>query len=315
MIIDEADYIRFSHNAERFLTLANPGPYPINVDADAAIRERQVDEHKVEIVKYETLLGVKNFLCRRIVKCVDHEWIAELESQTMGFNHVSPKQILDHLCDVSGTMDHVDVANLTMNLQQKWDGIETPAAHFARGDKYERQLEKSGLARNPNQLLAFALATFQEHGEYETSIHEWEAKPAAEKTFKQFQVFIQKEYATRHKHNKATAKSVGHGIANSVTDEQANEMDHLEAQALLLAEMANSMQEQQNKQFMQMMEVYKTAFNGNKNVPAPNANTGRKKKKKCLHCELEVYHKPEKCFELEANASKQPANWKSKKST
>jgi hypothetical protein len=30
---------------------------------------------------------------------------------------------------------------------------------------------------------------------------------------------------------------------------------------------------------------------------------------------MEVYHKPEKCFELEANASKRPEGWKSKKST
>ncbi len=57
---------------------------------------------------------------------------------------------------------------------------------------------------------------------------------------------------------------------------------------------------------MQMMEAFKTAIDSNKNVPARNANGN--KKKKCLHCELEVYHKPEKCFELEVNASKRPAN-------
>lgn len=126
-------------------------------------------------------------------------------------------------------------------------------------------------------------------------------------------MFIQKKYATRHKCNKATAQSVGHGIANSVTDVQAYDMDQLEAQALLLAKIANSMQEQQNKQFMQMMEAFKMAINSNKNVPAHTASG--KKKEKCPHCEMEVYHKLEKCFELEANASKWPANWKSKKST
>jgi hypothetical protein len=40
-----------------------------------------------------------------------------------------------------------------------------------------------------------------------------------------------------------------------------------------------------------------------------------KKKKKYPHCEMEVYHKLEACFELEANAAKCPAGWKSKKST
>ncbi len=53
--------------------------------------------------------------------------------------------------------------------------------------------------------------------------------------------------------------------------------------------------------------------------PLPNPGNpkggGGKKKKKCLHCEMEVYHKPKACFELEANATKHPVGWESKKST
>jgi len=50
--------------------------------------------------------------------------------------------------------------------------------------------------------------------------------------------------------------------------------------------------------------------------PPPNNGAGRRsKKRKCPHCLMEVYHKPEKCLELEANASKCPEGWKSKKST
>jgi hypothetical protein len=52
-----------------------------------------------------------------------------------------------------------------------------------------------------------------------------------------------------------------------------------------------------------------------KNSPNTPANPSGGKKKKCPHCLMEVYHKPEKCFELKANADKRPAGWKSKKET
>jgi hypothetical protein len=40
MIIPEAEYITFLHNAERFVEPTNPGPYPANVDPDPVVRER-----------------------------------------------------------------------------------------------------------------------------------------------------------------------------------------------------------------------------------------------------------------------------------
>ena len=128
-----------------------------------------------------------------------------------------------------------------------------------------------------------------------------------------FRVFIQKEFGKQHKQNKTTAKSVGFGIANSITDKDVEKIEQLEAQALMIAELANSMQAQSQKQFNEMMELFKATLNS----PTPKTpKTGaEKKKKKCPHCGLEVYHKPDACYELDANASKRPADWKSKKST
>ena len=85
----------------------------------------------------------------------------------------------------------------------------------------------------------------------------------------------------------------------------------------MIAELANSMKDESQKQFKEMMELFKTALA--KNLPAAtnptNPKTGaEKRKKKCPHCGLEVYHKPEACFELDANAAKRPAGWTSKKS-
>jgi hypothetical protein len=60
------------------------------------------------------------------------------------------------------------------------------------------------------------------------------------------------------------------------------------------------MQEQSQKQFKEMMELFKAKLDA-KTSPNPSYPKGGegKKKKKCPHCGMEVYHKPEACFELE----------------
>ena len=73
MVVEEAKYVTFSKNAERFLVPTNPGPYPTSIDPDKIIHKRQIAEHKAEISEYETHLGVENFLRRSTVKSLDHE--------------------------------------------------------------------------------------------------------------------------------------------------------------------------------------------------------------------------------------------------
>lgn len=317
MIIDEAEYVTFSRNGEKFVAPTNPGAYPSSPDADAVIREQQIAEHKAKQDEFITHQAVEAFARQVIANAVESEWLAEIKSDTMGYNHVTPKKMLSHLFKVGGTLDHLDVTQLMTHLLQEWDGIEAPAAYFAKGDRFERQLLKAGQQKNPDLRLAFALTHFEKTGEFEPALREWKALPTTSKSFAKFRVYIQKEFGERRKHDKSTAGSVGRGIANSVTDKQVDEMDRLEAQAMLLAEFANTMAEQSQKQFKEMMEMFSKTMSTKDSPPAPpgNGNGEKKKKKKCPHCLLEVYHKPEKCFELEANASKRPEGWKSKKST
>jgi hypothetical protein len=118
----------------------------------------------------------------------------------------------------------MDVTELISNIQKPWDSIEAPAAHFARGDKYECQLLKVGHRKNPELRLAFAIATFQSAGKFESALREWEMKPTADQTFANFCIFMQKEFGKHHKQNKTTAKLVGYSIANSITDNAATKL-------------------------------------------------------------------------------------------
>jgi hypothetical protein len=100
------------------------------------------------------------------------------------------------------------------------------------------------------------LTHFEKTGKFKPAIREWKALPTTSKTVAKFPVYIQKEFRERRKHDKSTAGSVGRGIANSVIDKQVDEMDRLKAQAMLLAEFANTMAEQSQKQFKEMMEEF-----------------------------------------------------------
>jgi len=75
MVINKAEYITFSRSGARFVALTNPGPYPASVDTNKVIRESQIAEHKAECIKYETYLGIENYLPRMIIKSIDHEWL------------------------------------------------------------------------------------------------------------------------------------------------------------------------------------------------------------------------------------------------
>ena len=39
MVVEEAEYIAFSKNGDKFLVATNPGPYPTTVDPDKVIQE------------------------------------------------------------------------------------------------------------------------------------------------------------------------------------------------------------------------------------------------------------------------------------
>ena len=189
MVIDEMEYITFSKNGEKFIAPTNPGPYPKYPDADAIVREQQIAEHKAKQNKYQTFQGVKAYAQKAIVNAVESEWLAEIKSDTMGYNHLTPKMMLTHLGKVGGTLDHMDVTNLMTHLLQEWDSIETPAAYFAKGDRFERQLLKAGQQKNPELRLAFALTHFEKSGEFKPAIREWKALPRTSQSFAKFRFF------------------------------------------------------------------------------------------------------------------------------
>eukprot|EP00804_Cyclotella_cryptica_P023556 CCRYP_018914-RA/>CCRYP_018914-RA protein AED:0.41 eAED:0.42 QI:0/0/0/1/0/0/2/0/281 len=190
MLIEDAEYRTFSANGEPFTIPTNPG------------------QHKLEVKEFETYLGVANGLWKKIREAIDPEWLESIRHTSMGFAHLTPKQMIDHLLLGGAVLDYMDVSELNDKLTEPWDGIENPATKFARDDIIERQLIKAGLHNQQPLRLALILARVKSTGEYDNAVREWDNKTAADKTFANFRPFITIEFTKRNK-SQDTAKNAG----------------------------------------------------------------------------------------------------------
>ncbi|KAL7475576.1 hypothetical protein ACHAW6_001488, partial [Cyclotella cf. meneghiniana] len=247
MVVDKAEYTTFSNGGAKFEPPTNLGTYPTTVDENStAICEKQVAELKELKEVFLTHEAVAHSMRTTIVNCVDEEWLAEFQSKTMGFNHRTPKEMLEHLGNNGGDFDHLDVR-----------------------DRIKKQLVKTGQAPNPALCLAFALAVTEATGELESTLREWHAKGDIIKTFPNVRVYIQSKLSKKTKWGKMSAQSVGRGITNA-TSNGMDKVDEAKAATIAIAEVANAMHAQQNKQFKQMMELMKTLMQSNRTHKAPS---------------------------------------------
>ena len=186
-----------------------------------------------------------------------------------------------------------------------------------------RGLTRARINSDQNERRDMALFYLKATGEFNSAVHEWEARPAIDITWVYIKSFISTEYAKENKQNKLTAKQFK---ANAI-DEQAeatkeliNELteNHMRSMEALIRSMTETM-----KEMMAQAKTYKTQ--------TTNANNGmseEKKKKReetpkqyngapvCKNCKKKHPTKPEdECWELEKNKASRPANWKSSKST
>ena len=153
-------------------------------------------------------------------------------------------------------------------------------------------------------------------------MREWEAKPAATKTWANIKTFISTEYAKENKQNKLTAKQFK---ANAI-DEQAEATEELiaaltEAHTKQMETLIKSTTETM-KEMMLLLKENKPPNNSNKLTDEEKKKKREEKRKKyndapiCKHCGKKHPSKAEsECWELEENKSSRPSNWKSSKNT
>lgn len=96
LVVPESRYLVLSGGV-KFDKPIRPGAYPANVSNDAAVREKQVAEHKAEITEFETHQAAEAWARQTIVGAVDDEWLSELKDEDLGYQLAEPLDLLDHL--------------------------------------------------------------------------------------------------------------------------------------------------------------------------------------------------------------------------
>ena len=323
LIVDATKYLTMAGVA--FVIPPNPGIYPAGLaaNATAGARARAEAEHKEEVAQYEILKGVEQALKDIILEAVEHDYLMEIEDDTLGFLNQSPRQMIDHLKARGGTLDFADTKTLLAERDMEWDMSENPQVYFNRVEKAVKALTRAGITSDMNERRDMALYYFKASGEFDAAVREWENKAAADKTWVNIKSFISKEYARENKQNKLTAKQ----FKANVIEEQAAVTEELIA---TLTENHTRQMENLIKSTTEAMKEMMQLIKNNNGTPTnPTKATDEEKKKKrderrkkyneapiCTHCgKKHPSKKEDECWELEKNKASRPDGWKSSKST
>ena len=321
VIMDQVDYNTMTTGID-FVNPVIPGIYPagLALNAAAGTRAREEAIHKELIAQFETFEGVKLGTKDLILEAVDNEYLSEIEHDTLGFLNQTPRQMIEHLLTRGGALDFADTKDLLSERDGEWNVTENPQIYFNRVEKAIKGLIRNGINSDLNERRDIALFQLKATGEFDPAVREWEAKPAADKTWANIKTFISAEYAKENKQNKLSAK---HFKVNTM-QEQA------EATEELIAHLTEAHTRQMEtlvqtttaamKEMMLLLKENKTPIN---KVPDEEKQRKRDEKKKkyndapvCKNCGKKHPSKAEnECWELEANKASRPANWKSMKST
>ena len=323
LIVDATKYLTMAGVA--FNTPPNPGNYPAGLAANAVAgtRARAEAEHKEEVAQYEIFKGVEQALKDIILEAVEHDYLMEIEDDTLGFLNQTPRQMIDHLKARGGTLDFADTKTLLAERDTEWDLSKNPQVYFNRVKKAIKALTRAGITSDMNERRDMALYYFKASGEFDAAVREWENKAAADKTWVNIKTFIATEYARENKQNKLTAKQ----FKANLIEEQAEATEELIA---TLTENHTRQMEALIKSTTDAMKEMMQLIKSNASTPTnPTKPTDEERKKKrdekrkkyneapvCSHCgKKHPSKKEDECWELEKNKASRPDNWKSSKST
>ncbi len=326
LIKSAADYDSFAPGTP-FVVPPNPGHYPAG-PIPAVQRAQREAEHKALIVQFQTCIGVSKGLKDLILTAVDEDYVLELRDEGIAYLNVTPFQMLTHLRDRWGSMDYVDITALLAECDAPWNAREVPTKYFNRVDKARRQLARANVQIDERAMLAKALKSFKDAGDYDPSIREWEARPVAMQMYANLNVLMCAEYAKLNRKDSTTARATGHASANNVVEVLAQATEELVAE--LTKKHAKQIEALIKSNSDAMKELTAAILANKGTAPTSAANKTSKKseerkkaweeKKKnaplCPHCDRKHPNRTaDQCWELPANADKRPVDWKSVKVT
>ena len=171
IVVPQSRYVALL-TGPRLVQPIHPGAYPATASDDTKTCEKEVAEHKAKIKEIETYMACKAWARLAIVSAVDKEWISERHNEDIGYQGVQPLELLELLRNAGGDLDDTDITDLNTKMLEPWDRVKAPVTMFARADKYEHQLERHSIPKQPELRLLYAVSTYQISGQFNAGMRE-----------------------------------------------------------------------------------------------------------------------------------------------
>ena len=285
-------------------------------------------EHKEEAKQFQTFIGVGLGLKDLVQKAIEDDYLLELKQERVAYLHVTPLQMVTHLQTRWGTVDYVDITTLMAECDHPWSVAEVPTVYFNRVEKAVKQLARAGVTWGTRAMMNKALKSFKDAGDYDAAVREWESKPIGVQTWANLKTMMCTEYAKTHRQDAVTARATGHASAHNVMEEYAAATEELiENLTDKHAKQIEALIKSNTEAMAQLMATLKVAPAAAAPAPPTKASKTALQAEKhkawvekckaattCPHCKkVHPNRTHAQCWELDANADKRPANWKSSK--
>jgi hypothetical protein len=208
-----------------FIFPANPGVYPQG-PIPAAQRPQREAEHKALVAQFQACTGASKGLKDLILKAVEEDFLLELRAILgSAYLNVTPLQMLT-LRNRWGTMDYVDITALLAGCDTPWNAAEVPEKYFNRMDEARRQLAHAQVQIDERAIVAKALKSFKDTGDYDAGI---QARPAAMQMYANLRTLMNTEFTKLNQQDATTARATGHASVNNIIEEMASTTGELVA--------------------------------------------------------------------------------------
>lgn len=202
-----------------------PGAIPTHAPgATAAVRSDTNATFTSDLRTYREYHALQAALRKQLLAAVDPVYLKALRDNTVGFANVTIRRMLEYLFLHHGTITPLQLQEKINTLDSPWEP-DTELADLFKSFEDVREFALAGdIALTNAQLLMAAYTAIYKSGLYFTDLEKWDDKPAANKTWANFQTFFT---AAQHKlqARQRTAGSAGyHGAHAMVAQLEAAEL-------------------------------------------------------------------------------------------
>lgn len=201
----------------------NPG---IGPDFPAGATQHQIAQinrqYSNDKIEYNLVNTVEKALRKQITDSIDDLYLSSMHNRLTGYANVPVVTMLTNLFNNYAQIDNLAMDDIENNIRKQWDP-STPIESMYK--QIQTNCDIAELANQPYsnaQKLSFAYTLVFKTGMYFDACKEWDAKPAADKTWDNFKLHFKNEQTRLDRQNRTTQQG-GYHSANAAIAAQAAE--------------------------------------------------------------------------------------------